>query len=285
MRATIPPKRFLKSHRRSRCESRTFQPGRRTRSKTPNRCDSFPQISKDGTLLAYTSGEHIRIVQIDHLPPSMNALIENRSKAWDWSADNKRLLIGTRPAANIHTLNISSGRESLFLSKPGYSLFQAKFSPDNRAVVLVACAPTVGCRLFVAPLKSDGTPETDNWIAIDHPSRWDDKPRWSPDGNLIYFISDRDGQFCLWAQRLENRTKQPVGTPFALYHFHNSRLAMDNVGVSDSRDRRCTKQNCHGSRRVDGEYLELEAVSQAKGAVNCEASARRTYASGCSPGG
>ncbi len=193
----------------------------------------FPQISKDGTLLAYSSGEHIRIVQIDHLPPSMNALIENRSKAWDWSADNKRLLVGTRPAASIHTLNISSGRESLFLSKPGYSLFQAKFSPDNRAVVLVACAPTVGCRLFVAPLKSDGTPETDNWIEIDHPSWWDDKPRWSPDGNLIYFISDRDGQFCLWAQRLENRTKQPVGTPFALYHFHNSRLAMDNVGVSD----------------------------------------------------
>jgi hypothetical protein len=82
------------------------------------------------------------------------------------------------------------------------------------------------------PLKSDRPSEKGNWIAIDHPNRWDDKPRWSPDGNVVYFVSDRDGQFCLWAQRLENCTKQPVGMPFALYHFHNSRLAMDNVGTS-----------------------------------------------------
>jgi hypothetical protein len=49
---------------------------------------------------------------------------------------------------------------------------------------------------------------------------------------LIYFISDRDGQFCLWAQRLENVTKRPIATPFPIYHFHDSRLAMDNVGTS-----------------------------------------------------
>lgn len=100
-------------------------------------------------------------------------------------------------------------------------------------MVLVDChSQWASCRLFVVPLKSDGTPGKDNRIAIDHPSRWDDKPRWSPDGNVVYFVSDRDGQFCLWAQRLENCTKQPVATPFALYHFHDSRLAMDNVGTS-----------------------------------------------------
>ena len=26
---------------------------------------------------------------------------------------------------------------------------------------------------------------------------------WSPDGNLLYFSSDRDGYKCLWAQRLD----------------------------------------------------------------------------------
>jgi hypothetical protein len=46
-------------------------------------------------------------------------------------------------------------------------------------------------------------------------------------------VSDRDGQFCLWAQRLDARTKRPVGTPFAAYHFHHSRLAMNNVGTGE----------------------------------------------------
>lgn len=34
------------------------------------------------------------------------------------------------------------------------------------------------------------------------------------------------------AQRLESRTKRPLGTPFAVYHFHNSKLAMINVGTA-----------------------------------------------------
>jgi len=191
-----------------------------------------PQISRDGTLVSFTRGDRIQIFRIDRQRPRM--LVETGKeggKIWDWSADNKRLLLGRYPQPNIYAYDVSSRRDSLFL--PGDGLYQAKFSPDNRAVVLVDChSESAGCRLFVVPLKSDGTPEKENWIAIDHPSRWDDKPRWSPDGNVVYFVSDRDGQFCLWAQRLENRTKQPVGTPFALYHFHDSRLAMDNVGTS-----------------------------------------------------
>ncbi len=191
-----------------------------------------PQFSRDGTLLAFTTDdERIQIFASEPLRMLVETEKGEGRKIWDWSADNKRLLhFGKCCQPYIYSYDVSSGRDSVFLSGDGW--FQTKFSPDNRAVVMVACSQSVGCRLFVVPLKSDGTPEKDHWIAIDHPSRWDDKPRWSPDGNLIYFVSDRDGQFCLWAQRVENRTKRPIGTPFAVYHFHDSRLAMDNVGTS-----------------------------------------------------
>lgn len=195
-----------------------------------------PQISGDGTLVAYSSAqEQIEILRTDPWPPRVTDESAKAGKVWDWSADNKRLLFARYSDPNVYMQDRSARRASLFLSKPGYGLFQARFSPDDQSVLLVGCnsqAAAIGCRLFVAPLKIDGTPETDNWIAIPHPSRWDDKPRWSPGGNLIYFISDRDGQFCLWAQRVERRNKQLIGTPFPLYHFHNSRLAMNNVGTS-----------------------------------------------------
>jgi hypothetical protein len=59
----------------------------------------------------------------------------------------------------------------------------------------------------------------------------DDKPRWSPDGNLLYFISDRDGFLCFWAQRLDPASKRPIGPPFSIYHFHGASRSMTNVGL------------------------------------------------------
>lgn len=32
---------------------------------------------------------------------------------------------------------------------------------------------------------------------------------WAPDANLVYFLSDRDGFRCIWAQRLEPGAKRP----------------------------------------------------------------------------
>jgi hypothetical protein len=54
----------------------------------------------------------------------------------------------------------------------------------------------------------------------------DNKPRWAPDGNSIYFTSTRDGFACIWAIRLDPATKRPVGKPSEVRHFHNMRLSM-----------------------------------------------------------
>jgi microcompartment protein CcmK/EutM len=191
------------------------------------------RISRDGTLLAYTTRSRIQISRIGDWPPGMILGIEDDGEASDWSADNKRLLVKRYLQPGIYVHDVPSGRESLFMSKPGYELFQAKFSPDNRAVVLVACDSQgrgIDCQLFIVQLKSDGSAEAPNWIGIDHPTHWDDKPRWSLDGKLLYFLSDRDGHFCL--RSAWSRTKRPMGNAFPLYRFHNSRLAMINVGTS-----------------------------------------------------
>jgi hypothetical protein len=44
---------------------------------------------------------------------------------------------------------------------------------------------------------------------------------WSPDGNLLYFASDRDRYRCIWAQRLHPVTRRAVGKPFAVLHNHD----------------------------------------------------------------
>jgi hypothetical protein len=83
-------------------------------------------------------------------------------------------------------------------------------------------------RIFVVPAKSGVAAPPARWVGVDHPSHWDDKPRCSPNGSLLYFVSD-DGYLCLWAQRLAGAKKALVGALFPVYHFHDARLSMANL--------------------------------------------------------
>ena len=78
----------------------------------------------------------------------------------------------------------------------------------------------------------DGSlPEAHEWVGVTSGEHWDDKPRWSTDGTLMYFTSLRDGFQCLWGQRLRADTKEPTGPPFSVKHFHDARLSMTNTGM------------------------------------------------------
>ena len=88
----------------------------------------------------------------------------------------------------------------------------------------------------------DGQPRDEEWIAVTNGERQDAFPYWSPDGNLLYFESDRDGSLCLWAQPLDALTKRPVGPAFAAHHFHDVRRSLANLpipmfGIAVARDR------------------------------------------------
>ena len=79
-------------------------------------------------------------------------------------------------------------------------------------------------------------------------------PRWSPDGNLLYYQSCRDGFNCIWAQQLNPDTKEPVGEPFGVYHSHSARRALGNVSgaqriwVSVARDKMVFSMERSGER-------------------------------------
>ena len=48
---------------------------------------------------------------------------------------------------------------------------------------------------------------------------WADKPRWSPDGNLLYFIRRQASFFNVWAVRFDAKTGKAIGAPFQVTHF------------------------------------------------------------------
>ena len=72
----------------------------------------------------------------------------------------------------------------------------------------------------MAPYRpGTNNPAESAWIEITDGVGYDGRPLWVPSGNLLYFVSYRDGFQCIYAQRLEPSSKRPAGAPMAVMPF------------------------------------------------------------------
>jgi eukaryotic-like serine/threonine-protein kinase len=196
----------------------------------------FPVITADGSRVAYASeGKNRVIYAVASSGGAPEKLCQDCGDSFleDWSRDKTRLLYETGNPSEVFVLDLRSGEKRRALQRSPNSLWQARFSPNDRWISVLEVLEEQGrTRLWVVPFRDGSVPGADEWVAITSGEHWEDKPRWSPDGNLMYFTSLRDGFHCLWAQRLRNETKEPTGPAFDVEHFHDARLSMTNTGFS-----------------------------------------------------
>jgi dipeptidyl aminopeptidase/acylaminoacyl peptidase len=120
-----------------------------------------------------------------------------------------------------------------------HQIYQPHFSPNGRWIVFEAVAnspsPNPESTLYVIP--ASGGP----WTRITDSKQWDDKPRWSPDGRTIYFVSRRGGFFNVWGIRFDPAVGKTVGQPFQVSKFESPRLMVPRwtppVGLSLTQDK------------------------------------------------
>ena len=128
-------------------------------------------------------------------------------------------------------VNIASGKMIATLEHPDYPLHQTNFSPDDRWIVFHVLPTPEHTQVFVTPFREEIENSPTQWIPVTDGQALDDKPRWSPDNNTIYLLSDRDGFTCLWAQPLDPQTKHPKGPALAVKHFHQTQRSLGGMQV------------------------------------------------------
>ena len=125
-----------------------------------------------------------------------------------------------------------SGRSSSWLRHPTWNLHQPQLSPDGAWVAFYASLAPERSRIYVARFRKNSPSPPAEWIAITGEEFLETTPLWSPDGNRLYFGSNRDDFQCIWSVALDPAAKRPAGPPAAVAHFHQAVQQMGNVGLS-----------------------------------------------------
>jgi Tol biopolymer transport system component/predicted Ser/Thr protein kinase len=196
-----------------------------------------PEISPDGSLLAYAEQIGDTFISFVGPPESLpGKQVCEDCQVFGFSSDSQHALVlyGTRrlvrqsisTGAQVHVLTVSSGK-----------VLDARLSPDDRWLVFVVAAPDRQIETYVTRV-GDPSASQDAWLRIPMDRSYADiwwfvrpptlrttrnmSPLWNASADLLYYFSDRDGHACIWAQRLDARTKQPQGAPYVLRHLHRT---------------------------------------------------------------
>jgi eukaryotic-like serine/threonine-protein kinase len=188
-----------------------------------------PRFSPDGSQIAYADfnqfsngngslSPNVYIVPSAGGTPEM--VCKGCGEVTDWSPDGHRI-IGNTADGQSWIVDLVSGRKRDLLATRRW-IATDSFSPDGRWFSFIEIGSTA-LRSYLAPTSEQPVPES-AWIPVMDGEAW----AWSPDGNLLYVTSWRDGHLCIWARHLDPATKRPVGEPFAVFHSHSARLSLSN---------------------------------------------------------
>jgi len=192
-----------------------------------------PILSPDGSHVAF-----------GHPPPNREAIFvvpfgggksaqvcEDCGEPRAWYPDSSRLLYQRLSDKGDSLIGVLSpaGRPTPLLQSSESALFSPSVSQDGKWLALLVRTPPNDHRVTVVPLRNGAAAPKQEWISVTEPGPWVNKPRWSPNGNLLYYVSDQDGFACIWARRLDPVTKNPVGEPQAVVHFHSGHNSLDTA--------------------------------------------------------
>jgi eukaryotic-like serine/threonine-protein kinase len=175
--------------------------------------DTQPAFSPDGEYVAFRcerDGGGIFIT---------GSTGENVRRATDfgynpvWSPDGKEIVCATEGIASprvrftmvsqLWAINVQSGEKRLVTEEDAV---QPNWSPHGKRIAYWGIPK--GNRDIYTVAAEGGQP-----VAVTNDAAVDWNPVWSPDGNYLYFVSDREGSMNVWRVRIDETTGKTLGVP------------------------------------------------------------------------
>jgi Tol biopolymer transport system component len=201
---------------------------------------SSPRVSPDGSLVAYYTNVDAGRFDLNLISTTGEAphrVCQACGGPGGFSSDGTRVLTENFFGGGLDKISLvelATGKVTDVLSDPQHQLWNPFYSWDDKwmSFLMQTGADQEHYRIYVTPVENFVPAGPDRWIQLTSGEYHDDKQQFSPDGNTMYFTSNRDGFTCLWALRLDPKTKRPLGVPFPIQHFHGSQRIY--AGISES---------------------------------------------------
>jgi serine/threonine protein kinase len=196
----------------------------------------MPRWSPDGKYLAYSryratgpQAERAYVIVLLPIDGGEEKLVTSegvwRDYLYDWSPDGQWIAGSTNRSHKerwdivLFPVSAAPNAETAMrtlAADPQTDLWAPRFSPDGRWIAYLK--PSEGGTSVLNVISSAGG----NPVHVTADASWSDKPRWSPDGKTIYFISNHGTMFLnVWGIRFDPAAGKPVGEPFRITSFEN----------------------------------------------------------------
>jgi Tol biopolymer transport system component len=210
--------------------------GKETTLLTSATAFDFPHLSGDGRWVAFAQAP-ASIFRIASRGGTVTRICDNCGVPVSSSPDGGKLLMepGDGPQ-DVREIDVTTGKIAT-LVPAREQLYSADLTRDGNWVAFhaVASGDSAHSQVFAARVDADRPTPPSEWIPITEADAFYQGPRWSPDGGVLYFLSNRDGFRCVWARRVDRKTKAPTGPVFAVQHLHHSRRSLQHLARFDDR--------------------------------------------------
>jgi eukaryotic-like serine/threonine-protein kinase len=152
------------------------------------------------------------------------------SGLWDVDRKEEAGLVTVGGGADL--VDLKSGQHSPLLRAPEREpISELSFSPDDRWILFLMSNGTAANRIYVASASRSEQIPFASWIPLTDGSGKVSKPRFSPDGKLIYFT--RDGLTrTVDAVRFDAESGHSAGNPFTVFDGGTPRLSLAAVNLA-----------------------------------------------------
>ncbi len=184
-----------------------------------HREETWPLPDYNGRVVAFESrsGDHTSIDL--WTKDGVHTWCNDCSHPSSWLSPGRQLLYATS-AGDIAVLNVATGMSHTIVSAgPGRVLSYPDYNAVNGYLLFTATAAGQQ-EIIAAQLQTTERTTAGAWIPLTPTMENAYMGHWSKDGAKFFYLSQRDGYYCLWSNSF-NPARGVVGRPSPVQHYHD----------------------------------------------------------------
>ena len=204
---------------------------------TPEQHEIRALISPDGKIVAFERGRYGNL-ELIVIPTAggQERKLADVSTLTSWAWDSRRVVCLLEDGRQWSTIDVVTGEAAPLVARTGGDVSVPTLSPDGKWLSLMLQEGPLVQSTYIAPIREGGAAPRSEWIRLTSDQQ-DGRSWWGPDGEMLYFTSNKDGFMCLWVQRLHPQTKQPLGKLEPVLEFHDPSRSLNDWILGMAADR------------------------------------------------